>query len=225
MGQTIGFGRLPFLLSPDNAVYGVLLNYRAEWDRWESRMRSEPYRQPPIAPVLYLRPRNTWIGNGDDIPLPSAVDQVKVSGTLGVVFGREACRVAAGDALDYVAGYAIVHDVSIPHDSYYRPALRERCRDGFCAIGAFAAREAIANPNLVAIRTAVNDGAQTDLNTQSLVRPVERLIADITGFLTFGPGDVLLVGEHPDAPLVCAGDAVRTEIAGLARLENRVVRS
>ena len=225
MGQTIGFGRLPFLLSPDNAVYGVLLNYRVEWDRWESRMHSDPYRQPPVAPVLYLRPRNTWIGNGDDISLPPGVEQVKVSGTLGVVFGSEACRVAAADALDYVAGYAIVHDVSISHDSYYRPALRERCRDGFCAIGPLAERKAIVNPNLVEIQTAVNDSAGASVNTKSLVRPIERLIADITEFLTFGPGDMLLVGEHPDAPLVRAGDVVRTEIAGVAALENRVVRS
>ncbi len=123
-----------YFLSPENAVYGVLLNFRAEREQWESRMRSEPYRQPPVAPVLYLKPPNTWIGNGEGIPLPPDVEQVKVSGTLGVVMGRTACRVAASDALSYVAGYTIVNDVSVPHDSYYRPALRERCRDGFCAI-------------------------------------------------------------------------------------------
>jgi 5-oxopent-3-ene-1,2,5-tricarboxylate decarboxylase / 2-hydroxyhepta-2,4-diene-1,7-dioate isomerase len=214
------------LLSPENAVYGVALNFRAEWERWESRMRSEPYRQPPVAPVLYLKPRNTWIGNGDAIPLPPEVDRIKVSGTLGVVLRRTACRLAASDALAYVAGYTIVNDVSIPHDSYYRPALRERCRDGFCAISsAMASPNMVPNPNQVEIRISVNGQACAAAGTASLIRPVERLIADVTEFLTLGPGDVLLVGEVPDAPLAGAGDRVRVDIAGLASLENPVVRA
>lgn len=213
-----------FLLTPENTVYGVALNFRAEWERWESRMRSEPYRQPPIAPILYLKPRNTWIGNGDGIPLPPDVEQVKVAGTLGVVMGRTACRVAASDALAYVAGYTIVNDVSVPHDSYYRPALRERCRDGFCAISrAMAIPNMVLNPNQVEIRISVNGRVCAAAGTASLVRPVESLIADITEFLTLGEGDVLLVGEPPDAPLARAGDRVRVEIAGLAALENPVV--
>ena len=189
-------------------------------------MRSEPYRQPPIAPILYLKPRNTWIGNGDRIPLPPDVEQVKVSGTLGVVLGRTACRVAARDALAYVSGYTIVNDVSIPHDSYYRPALRERCRDGFCAIGSEVARPAmVSNPNQVEIRISVNSQLCAAASTSGLVRPVERLIADITEFLTLRAGDVLLVGELPDAPLARAGDQVRVEIEGLVPLENPVVQS
>ena len=188
-------------------------------------MRSEPYRQPPIAPILYLKPGNTWIGSGDGIPLPPDVEQVKVSGTLGVVLGRTACRVAASDALAYVAGYTIVNDVSVPHDSYYRPALRERCRDGFCAISpAVASASVVPNPNQVEIRISVNGQARAAASTASLVRPVERLIADITEFLTLSAGDVLLVGELPDAPLARAGDRVRVEIEGIAPLENPVVR-
>jgi 5-oxopent-3-ene-1,2,5-tricarboxylate decarboxylase/2-hydroxyhepta-2,4-diene-1,7-dioate isomerase len=215
--------REPFFLSPGNAVYGVLLNFRAEWEHRESHMRSEPYRQPPVAPVLYLKPPNTWIGNGGDIPLPPDVEQVKVSGTLGVVMGRTACRVAASDALTYVAGYTIINDVSVPHDSYYRPALRERCRDGFCAIS--SALGSIADPNRVEIRISMNGLARAVDSTASLVRPVERLIADITEFLTLRPGDVLLVGELPDAPLARAGDRVRIEIEGLVPLENPVMRA
>lgn len=220
----IGLGRLPVLLSPQNAVYGVALNFRAEYERWESRMRSEPYRQPPLAPILYLKPRNTWIAHGDSIPLPPDVAQVKVSGTLGVVLGRAACRVAAGEALACIGGYVIVTDVSVPHDSYYRPALRERCRDGFCAIGAVSPASAIPDPNQVEIRISVNGQVRAVAGTASLVRPVERLIADITEFLTLGAGDVLLAGEVPDAPLASAGDHVRVEIAGLGVLETPVVR-
>jgi 5-oxopent-3-ene-1,2,5-tricarboxylate decarboxylase/2-hydroxyhepta-2,4-diene-1,7-dioate isomerase len=59
--------------------------------------------------------------------------------------------------------------------------------------------------------------------TGDLVRPVQRLIADVTEFMTLRPGDILLVGESPDAPLARAGDRVRVEVNGFAPLESRVV--
>jgi 5-oxopent-3-ene-1,2,5-tricarboxylate decarboxylase/2-hydroxyhepta-2,4-diene-1,7-dioate isomerase len=55
------------------------------------------------------------------------------------------------------------------------------------------------------------------------VRPVERLIADISEFLTLQPGDILLIGEPPDAPLAQAGDKVRVEVTGLPAIENEVM--
>ncbi len=83
----------------------------------------------------------------------------------------------------------------------------------------------VANPNSVEIRISVNSQLCAAASTSSLVRPVEHLIADITEFLTLRPGDVLLVGEPPDAPLARGGDRVRVEIEGLVPLENPVVRT
>ena len=61
--------------------------------------------------------------------------EVRIGATLGIVFGRRASRVSEAEALAHVAGYRVVADLSAPHDSYFRPALKQQCRDGFCPIG------------------------------------------------------------------------------------------
>ena len=209
----------PYLVR-DSTVYGVALNFRAAFDALAPLMRGEPYKQPPVAPVLYIKPRNTWIGPGAMIPIPAGIDQLRVAGTLGVVIGRTACRVRAEHALEHIDAYAAVNDISIPHESYFRPAIRERCRDGFCAIGAAGL---LADGQPVTIRIFLNDELRCTASTADLVRPVARLIADISEFLTLRPGDLLLAGEPHDAPLARAGDRVRVEIAGLPVLENQVL--
>jgi 5-oxopent-3-ene-1,2,5-tricarboxylate decarboxylase/2-hydroxyhepta-2,4-diene-1,7-dioate isomerase len=211
------------LLQCGNAVYGVALNFRPALEALGEQFYSDPYKKPPEAPILYLRPRNTWNRNGAAIPVPAGLEYLRMGGTLGVVIGRTACRVKMRDALAYVGGYTIINDASIPHESYYRPAIRQRCRDGFCVIGAGVAdRHALSNPNQVEIRIHVNGQLRCAASTSDLVRPVETLIADISEFLTLRPGDIILVGEPHAAPLARAGDHVRVDIQGLASLHNEV---
>jgi 5-oxopent-3-ene-1,2,5-tricarboxylate decarboxylase/2-hydroxyhepta-2,4-diene-1,7-dioate isomerase len=208
------------LLVRDSTVYGVALNFRASLENLAPLMHSPPYQAPPVAPVLYIKPRNTWIGPGAAIPLPAGVEHLRVAGTLGMVIGNTAFRVSAEDALDHVAAYAAVNDVSIPHESYFRPAIRERCRDGFCAIGPGGP---LINPGPTSIRIFLNGQLRCTASTDDLVRPVARLIADISEFITLRPGDLLLAGEPHDAPLARAGDRVRVEVGGLPVLENQVL--
>jgi len=208
----------------DKAVYGVALNFRGEIERLGEQMHRDPYRQPPVAPVLHIRPRNTWNTDGGPIRLPAGVENLKVAGTLGVVIGRAAFRVAVDEALEFVDGYTIVNDVSIPHESYYRPPIRQRCRDSFCVISpVVAALSALANPNQIEIKIQINGTLRCVSNTKDLVRSVERLIGDVTEFMTLRAGDILLVGEPDDAPLASAGDHVQVEIEGVGTLANSVV--
>jgi len=192
-----------------NAVYGVALNFRGELDFLGERLHRDPYKKPPVAPVLYLRPRNTWSTSGSAIRLPFDAHALKTAGTVGVVIGR---------APNHVTGYVAVNDISIPHESYYRPAIRQRCRDGFCVIGS---EETDRIPK--EFRTFINGGLRCRASTADLVRPINRLIADISEFLTLQPGDIVLAGEPHDAPLARAGDLVRVEVDGLLPIENEVV--
>ncbi|HTC35959.1 MAG TPA: fumarylacetoacetate hydrolase family protein [Bryobacteraceae bacterium] len=177
------------------AVYAVALNFRAELARLTGQL--------PVAPVLYLRPRNTWSASGAAIRMPSEAKELKMAGTIGVVIG---------------SGYVAVNDVSIPHESYFRPAIRQRCRDGFCVIGSD-----ITEHMPEEIRISINGEVRCRVNIAGLVRPIDQLIADINEFLTLQPGDILLIGEPPDAPLARPGDRVRVEIDGVSAIENEVV--
>jgi len=206
------------------AVYGVLLNFRDELAALGNAVDQKPYNQPPRGPVLYVKPANTWIGDAGRIPLPAGESVVEPGATLGIVFGRTATRVSEREATEYVAGYCVINDVRLPHTSFYRPALRQLCRDGFCAIGArVVAHDQAGDVAALTLRTYINGALQHESNTAGLVRSVPRLIADITEFMTLSPGDILMLGVAAGRPAARAGDRIRIEVPGIGAIENPVV--
>jgi 5-oxopent-3-ene-1,2,5-tricarboxylate decarboxylase / 2-hydroxyhepta-2,4-diene-1,7-dioate isomerase len=209
---------------PRGTVYGTLLNYRGALAALGDAVHQPPYKAPPKAPVLYIKPANTWIGDGAPIPVPGDAELLQTGAALGVVIGRTACRVPLEAALDYVVGYTVVNDVSVPHDSFYRPSIRLKCRDGFCPIGVtLADRARVPDPDALAVRVFVDGTLRQENTTAHLIRSTARLLADITEFMTLGPGDVLLTGVPENAPLARAGQRVAIEIEGVGRLENPLV--
>ena len=205
-------------------VYGALLNFRDALDALGDAMEKPPYKAPPRAPVLYMKPRNTFAVHDAAIAVPRGESALAMGGTLGVVIGRVACRVRESDALSHVAGYTIANDVSIAHDSLYRPSIRQKCGDGFLPIGPrIVARDRIADPNDVTIDVAVDGISRQRASTRGLVRPIGKLLADVTEFMTLMPGDVLLVGVAANPPLAHAGQCVSVTIEGIGTLANSLV--
>ena len=154
---------------------------------------------------------------------PVGADRVEVCGTLGIVFGAQATRVAEARALDPVRGFTVVADLSLPHKSLHRPPIREKCFDGSCPIGPWVVeREEIRDPDALEVLVYVNGTLQQRRSLRGTVRCISRLIADVTEFLTLYPGDVLLAGVPVPAPSAGAGDSVAVEIPGVGRLEMRI---
>jgi len=214
----------PYRLS--GVVYGTLLNHHTAWRALGEALRQPPYNAPPKAPVLYVKPCNTLAVSGDPVPVPPGVAELEVGACLGLVIGRAACRLEQASALEHVAGYLIVNDVSVPHHSYYRPAVRFRARDGFCPIGPrVVPRQALADPDDLNIRVFIDGELTQQATTAQAVRGVRRLLADVTEFMTLSPGDILAVGAAAPAPRVRAGQRARVEIDGLGWLENPFVQA
>jgi len=216
---SIPFDVPPYRLS--GAVYGTLLNHRSVLAALGDAANRPPYDAPPKAPVLYIKPRNTLARSGSVVRIPAGIPELEVGACLGLVIGRTACRVSETRALDYVAGYLIVADVSIPHSNYHRPSIRFKARDGYCPLGpAVTARAAVANPGALTIRTYLDDALMQTASSADLIRPAERLLADVTEFMTLAPGDVLALGAAGPAPRVRSGQTARIEIDGLGSLSN-----
>jgi 5-oxopent-3-ene-1,2,5-tricarboxylate decarboxylase / 2-hydroxyhepta-2,4-diene-1,7-dioate isomerase len=201
------------------AVYGTLLNDRAALQALGDAMHAAPYKAPPKAPVLYLKPRNTFAGHRAQIVVPDDTLGVEVGASLGIVIGRTATRVNANSAADYIAGYTLVGDLSVPHASVYRPSVRFRARDGFCVIGpAVVAARHIATPDHLDIQVSLNGNAAFTASTSSTVRNVAQLLADVTDFMTLNAGDVLTLGVPHGSPVAHIGDTATLSIDGLAPL-------
>ena len=219
---TIPFEIAPFRLT--GAVYGTLLNHRSALTELGSKAAQPPYNGPPRAPVLYIKPRNTLAASGDQVQIPAGMSELEAGPCLGLVIGRTACRVPKEGALHHVAGYLIVNDVSVPHDTFYRPSIRFKARDGFCPLGpAVVPRDAIVDPDALTLRTYV-DGVLVQMSsTADLVRSAASLLADVTEFMTLSPGDVLALGVAWPAPRVRAGQRVDIVADALGTLSNDFV--
>lgn len=205
-------------------AYGVILNTRTEQARLAGALAAPPYKAPPAAPALYVKPRNTFGLDGRPVEVPAGLDAVEANGSVAVVIGRQATRVREADALDHVAAYVPVLDVCEPHDSYYRPAVRQRCRDGFLPIGRPLAAAEAGSPEAFRIAVRVNGAEAAAWSTADLARPVARLIADVTDFMTLSAGDLLIVGLDPAPARAGPGDRVEVRVDGFAPLAVDFVR-
>lgn len=209
-----------FLPPVRGTVYGSLLNHPDALAALGERVHRAPYKSPPLGPVLYIKPRNTLVGHRVPVAVPADAPELEIGASLGIVIGRTASGVSEADALAHVAGYTVVNDISVPHTSFYRPSMRFKCRDGFCPIGpAVVARALVPNPDALGISVAIDGETVKRSSTAGLIRPVARLIADVTAFMTLFPGDVLMVGVAANAPRARAGQKVTITIHGVGQLE------
>jgi|GEM_PF-4313 len=193
-------------------VYAVLLNHRDAIEALGVAVHAKPYERPAVAPVLYLRPANTWSSHGDVIALPADVPEVDVEATIGIVFDRATSQVSKEDAFACVRGFVVVADLTVPHASVYRPAIRQRDRDGFCV---FSANVGAATSDEIAVTTSVDGEARETANTRDLVRDVPTLVADISAFMRFEAGDVLLIGALGKPARARPGQTVQVDAGAL----------
>jgi 5-oxopent-3-ene-1,2,5-tricarboxylate decarboxylase / 2-hydroxyhepta-2,4-diene-1,7-dioate isomerase len=206
-------------------VYGVILNDKEELRSLNQSFSEKPYSAPPKAPVLYVKPRNTFAREGARVLMPDGIVQVQVDATLGIVINRDSKRISLEQAHEVIAGFVIASDLSIPHSSYYRPAISQRCRDGFLPMSELLQTDPTFNMASALISTRVNGVVVHSRTLASLFRSVPQLICDVTEFMTLKQHDVLLIGLPFKAPLVFAGDEVSIEVQGLGKLSHQLVAS
>jgi 5-oxopent-3-ene-1,2,5-tricarboxylate decarboxylase/2-hydroxyhepta-2,4-diene-1,7-dioate isomerase len=199
---------------PAGTVYGTLLNFRGEWSAWAPKMNEAPYKAAPRAPVLYIKPANTWSADGAGIPVPARVAEVEVGATIAMVMK------APGE----VAGYVLMNDLSIPHASLFRPPVKFKCLDGFLGVGGtLLPAGAGVDPSQFRLEVRINGELKQRMDFADLVRPAAQLLSDVSEFMTLGAGDVLMLGCDVGRPLANAGDRIEISASGLGTLRNTLV--
>lgn len=221
---------MPAILDPpyrlSGTVYGVLGNHPSFFALLGDAASQPPYNAPPKAPVLFIKPRNTLASDGDSVRVPTEVSELEVAGGLGVVIGRTATKLSLEGAMAAIAGYLIVNDVSVPHQSFHRPSIRHKARDGFCPLGpAMIPVDAVADADALEVSTLIDGRLAQQYRTADLIRPIRQLLVDVTEFMTLYPGDVLCVGTAAPAPRVRAGQTVAVAVDGIGVLTNTFIES
>jgi acylpyruvate hydrolase len=199
------------------------LNYREHAE--------EQGKAAPETPRLFLKPASAIIGPEDEVVVPHFCRHADPEVELAFVIGRRAKRVPAAQAMNYVAGYTILNDVT---DRKIQKHDVQNCRakgfDTFCPIGpAFVTKDEVRTPGDLAIRLSVNGEPRQDARTSSLIHGVEQILEFASAGITLEPGDVVAtgtpsgVGVFRDPPIFLAdGDSVRCEIESVGVLENRI---
>ncbi|PSL48468.1 5-carboxy-2-oxohept-3-enedioate decarboxylase HpaG1 subunit [Salsuginibacillus halophilus] len=204
-------------------VYGAALNFKDTLENYKHAFEQEPYKAPPEAPVMYIKPINTITAEKASIPLPNHESYLQTGPSLGVVFNETATQVTKEEAFNYIKGYTVINDLSIPHESVHRPAIKEKARDKFCPAGPWLIQaDQINNPDDLDIYVYINGELKMSHSTSNLVRSIPQLIADITAFMTFYAGDTLIVGVPDNAPTAQAGDEVTVHVQEVGSLTNTI---
>ncbi|KEF40207.1 2-keto-4-pentenoate hydratase/2-oxohepta-3-ene-1,7-dioic acid hydratase [Schinkia azotoformans MEV2011] len=191
-------------------------------------------RQIPEFPVVFAKFSNTVIGPEDDIPFFPISEQLDYEAEFAFVIGKRARNVSQEEALDYVAGYTIVNDVTY-RDIQRRTIqwLQGKSVDGTAPMGPWlVTTDELTNPSGLEVVLTVNGEERQHTNTANLVFSVQYLVEFLSNLMTLEPGDVILtgtpggVGVAMDPPsFLKDGDVVSISIDGVGVLENKVQKA
>jgi acylpyruvate hydrolase len=185
----------------------------------------------PKEPPLFAKWTNAVLDPGEPILRPRGCQQLDYEVELGVVMGRPCRYVPPEQALDYVFGYTIVHDVSARDFQFVTSQwMAGKVPDTFAPLGPWIAdRTEIPDPHVLELRTWVNGSLLQNGNTKNLIFDVRALVSYLSNLITLVPGDVIATGTPAGVgftrtpPLFLQpGDTVRMEITGLGILENPI---
>ena len=190
-------------------------------------------KQPiPTTPIIFAKFPSSINGPEADVVLPGDDPQSDYEAELAVVIGRKAKAVSEADALNYVAGYMPLNDVSARRWQFAdKQWVRGKSPDTFCPTGPWlTTRDEVSDPHALGIRMRVNGVVVQNSNTSNLIFGVPALIAFLSAAITLDAGDIIAtgtpggVGVFRDPPVFLkAGDVMEVDIEGLGVLRNRVV--
>ena len=188
----------------------------------------------PESPILFSKAPTALIGPADPIILPEGVTRVDGEVELAVVIGKTARRVAESDALNYVAGYSVLNDVTDREAQRVAGQwFRGKSPDTFCPLGPFlVTRDEISDPHRLQLTSSINGRRFQDGNTADLIFNIPFLIAFISATITLQPGDVLAtgtpggIGSARNPPVYLqSGDRIECAVEGIGRQNNSVVKA
>ena len=176
----------------------------------------------PDRPLLFLKPPNTLSGHGDTVTLPAGKERIDHEAEIAVVIDEPARNIDAEAAMEYVAGFTCLNDLSNRDDQREEQNwIRGKAFDNAAPIGpAIAPPEDV--PADAAIELRVNGEVRQSSTREHFIFSIPELIEEITTYLTLEPGDVISTGTPSGVGPLSDGDTVEVELEGVGTLEHDV---
>ncbi|MGE0283143.1 MAG: fumarylacetoacetate hydrolase family protein [Rhizobiaceae bacterium] len=179
----------------------------------------------PPEPVIFMKATSAIVGPNDDVKKPRGSTKLDWEVELAVVIGKTASYVSEADALNYVAGYSVAHDVSeraFQTERHGQWTKGKSC-DTFGPLGPWlVTKDEIANPHDLGLWLKVNGQTKQDGSTRTMVYGVAYLVSYLSQFMSLHPGDVISTGTPPGVGMgmkppqwLAVGDVVELGIEGL----------
>ena len=181
----------------------------------------------PPEPIIFMKATSAIVGPNDDVLIPRTSQKTDWEVELGVVIGKTAKYVSEADAMSYVAGYCVSHDVSERAFQAERAGqwTKGKSCDTFGPIGPWlVTRDEIADPQNLKMWLTVNGKTMQNGSTRTMVYGVAFLVSYLSQFMSLHPGDIISTGTPPGVGLgmkppmfLKAGDVVELGIEGLGK--------
>lgn len=179
--------------------------------------------ETPAAPVLFMKPASSVIGDGDTVRIPSYSQECHYEVELAVLIGKTASSVTAGDAMEHVAGYGVaidmtLRDVQIQLKAKGLPWDIAKGFDTSCPLSDFVPADRISDPHNLKLKLSVNGVLRQDGCSADMLHRIPQIISHISGIFTLEPGDVILTGTPAGVGQVLAGDVMDASIDTVGKL-------
>lgn len=195
---------------------------------------AESGMQVPPEPVVFMKATSAICGPDDPVIIPRGSVKTDWEVELAVIIGKRAKYVSEAEAMDYVAGYAVAHDVSERAFQTERSGqwTKGKSCDNFGPLGPWlVTRDEVADPQDLRLWLTVNGVSRQDGSTRTMVYGVKYLVSYLSQFMSLEPGDVISTGTPPGvgmgikpAPVYLKkGDVVELGIAGLGSQRQDVI--
>lgn len=187
----------------------------------------------PSEPVLFMKATSAICGPNDAVIIPRGSEKTDWEVELGIVIGRKAQYVEREQALEHVAGYCIVNDVSERAYQLERGGTWDKGKgcDTFAPIGPWLVTpDEIADLRNLDMHLSVNGEIRQNGNTRTMIFSIDEIVSYISQFMTLNPGDVICTGTPPGVgagmqppQFLKPGDRMRLSISGLGEQRQNVV--
>lgn len=179
--------------------------------------------ETPSAPVVFMKPATSVIGDGDTVVIPPYSSECHFEAELAVLIGADGKNIPEADALAHVAGYGVAIDMTLRdvQDNLKKKGLPWDIAKGFdtaCPLSVFVPASQVTDPQQLTIRLTQNGEERQNGSTGLMINPVAKIISYLSTVFTLEEGDIILTGTPAGVGPIHMGDQLVAEIAGVGSL-------